>query len=210
MPGTPWLPIAAPIRPSRPSSTGSPCVVCCRAIRQAGRSTAVREPQRTLDAVTGDSLTFQATGVPNGLSPTRSAPAGQHAPPGAPGHATAPEAADVPAWNEARTSVRLALRPETFDRKLAVGGEAARGSPTVEEEMRPAEVFVRDLSPDEGNRLKRLSKMAKHAAKRQRALICWASATGQAGNRAHGGLARVPRAQGDPRLQRAGVRVAGP
>jgi Winged helix-turn helix len=52
--------------------------------------------------------------------------------------------------------------------------------PTVEEEMRPAEVFVRDLSPDEGNRLKRLSKMAKHAAKRQRALICWASATGQA------------------------------
>jgi transposase len=45
--------------------------------------------------------------------------------------------------------------------------------------MRPPEVFVRDLSPAEGNRLKRLSKTAKHAAKRERALICWASATGQ-------------------------------
>jgi transposase len=45
--------------------------------------------------------------------------------------------------------------------------------------MRPPEVFVRDLSAAEGERLKRLSKTAKHAAKRQRALICWASATGQ-------------------------------
>lgn len=45
--------------------------------------------------------------------------------------------------------------------------------------MRPPEVFVRDLSPEEGNRLKRLSKSAKHAAKRERALILWASATGQ-------------------------------
>ena len=45
--------------------------------------------------------------------------------------------------------------------------------------MRPPEVFVRDLSSEEGNRLKRLSKTAKHAAKRERALICWASATGQ-------------------------------
>jgi transposase len=45
--------------------------------------------------------------------------------------------------------------------------------------MRPPEVFVRDLTPAEGNRLKRLSKTAKHQAKRERALICWASATGQ-------------------------------
>ena len=43
--------------------------------------------------------------------------------------------------------------------------------------MRPPEVFVRDLSSDEGNRLKRLSKTAKREAKRERALICWASAT---------------------------------
>src|SRR5271167_1794559 len=50
-------------------------------------------------------------------------------------------------------------------------------SAMVEVLMRPPEVFVRDLLPDEGNRLKRLSKTAKHAAKRQRALICWASAT---------------------------------
>ena len=45
--------------------------------------------------------------------------------------------------------------------------------------MRPPEVFVRELSPEEGNRLKRLSKTATHAAKRERALIVWASATGQ-------------------------------
>ena len=43
--------------------------------------------------------------------------------------------------------------------------------------MRPPDVFVRELSPDEGNRLKRLSKTAKQETKRQRALICWASAT---------------------------------
>jgi transposase len=47
----------------------------------------------------------------------------------------------------------------------------------VEVLMRPPDVFVRDLLPHEGNRLKRLSKTAKHAAKRERALICWASAT---------------------------------
>jgi transposase len=45
--------------------------------------------------------------------------------------------------------------------------------------MRPPEVFVRELSPEDGNRLKRLSKTAKHASKRERALILWASATGQ-------------------------------
>ena len=43
--------------------------------------------------------------------------------------------------------------------------------------MRPPSVFVRDLLPDEGNRLKRLSRKAASEAKRERALICWASAT---------------------------------
>lgn len=43
--------------------------------------------------------------------------------------------------------------------------------------MRPAEVFVRPLSPEEGQRLKRLSKRAKHASTRQRASILLASAT---------------------------------
>jgi transposase len=43
--------------------------------------------------------------------------------------------------------------------------------------MRPAEVFVRELAPHEGQRLKRLSKQAKHASTRQRASMLLASAT---------------------------------
>ncbi len=43
--------------------------------------------------------------------------------------------------------------------------------------MRPAEVFVRGLAPHEGQRLKRLSKTAKHQSTRQRASILLASAT---------------------------------
>jgi transposase len=43
--------------------------------------------------------------------------------------------------------------------------------------MRPPEVFVRPLVAAEGQRLKRLSKQAKHASTRQRAAILLASAT---------------------------------
>src|SRR5271165_3740682 len=43
--------------------------------------------------------------------------------------------------------------------------------------MRPPEVFVRELSPQEGARLKQVSKRAKYQAKRQRAMIVLASAT---------------------------------
>ena len=43
--------------------------------------------------------------------------------------------------------------------------------------MRPPEVFVRELAPHEGQRLKRLSKTAKHQATRQRASILLASNT---------------------------------
>jgi transposase len=43
--------------------------------------------------------------------------------------------------------------------------------------MRPPEVFVRELRPDEGPRLKRLSRRSKVAATRQRALILLASNT---------------------------------
>ena len=43
--------------------------------------------------------------------------------------------------------------------------------------MRPVSVFVRDLLPEEGNRLKRLSRKAASEVKRERALIVWASAT---------------------------------
>lgn len=43
--------------------------------------------------------------------------------------------------------------------------------------MRPPEVFVRELAPHEGQRLKRLSKQSKVASTRQRASILLASAT---------------------------------
>lgn len=43
--------------------------------------------------------------------------------------------------------------------------------------MRPPEVFVRELAPAEGQRLKRLSKQSKVASTRQRALILLASNT---------------------------------
>ncbi len=44
--------------------------------------------------------------------------------------------------------------------------------------MRPAEVFVRELLPEEGLRLKSISKKAKYQSKRQRAVILMASCTG--------------------------------
>jgi len=62
------------------------------------------------------------------------------------------------------------------DRNSRVGGEWGRIS-IVEVLMRSPEVFVRELSLDEGNRLKRLSRKAASEVKRERALICWASAT---------------------------------
>ena len=43
--------------------------------------------------------------------------------------------------------------------------------------MRPPSVFVRPLAPAEGQRLKRLSRQAKHSSTRQRAAILLASAT---------------------------------
>ena len=44
--------------------------------------------------------------------------------------------------------------------------------------MRPPDVFVRELSPGEGSRLKSISRKAKYQSKRQRAIILLASATG--------------------------------
>ncbi|MBY0398039.1 MAG: IS630 family transposase [Thermoleophilia bacterium] len=44
--------------------------------------------------------------------------------------------------------------------------------------MRPPEVFVRPLTPEEGQRLKSRSRRAKHLATRQRAMILLASHTG--------------------------------
>jgi transposase len=72
----------------------------------------------------------------------------------------------------------LVGHPETFDRKLASGGEQGCMSPSLEVAMRPPEVFVRELSPEEGARLKSISRRAKHQSKRARAVILLASATG--------------------------------
>ncbi len=44
--------------------------------------------------------------------------------------------------------------------------------------MRPPDVFVRELSPEEGSRLRGISRKAKYQSKRQRAMILLASATG--------------------------------
>jgi transposase len=64
-----------------------------------------------------------------------------------------------------------------FDRKLAFSGELGGVSSSQEVVMRPPEVFVRELSPQEGAGLKSISKRAKYQAKRQRAMIVLASAT---------------------------------
>jgi transposase len=50
--------------------------------------------------------------------------------------------------------------------------------PSQEVVMRPPEVFVRELSWEEGARLKSISKRAKYQSKRQRAMILLASSTG--------------------------------
>jgi len=62
------------------------------------------------------------------------------------------------------------------DRNRRVRGELG-GISVMEVWMRAPEVFVRELSLEEGNRLKRLSRKAASEIKRERALICWASAT---------------------------------
>ena len=49
--------------------------------------------------------------------------------------------------------------------------------------MRPAEVFVRELSLEEGSRLKQVSRKAKYQSKRQRAIILLASSTGMSAPR---------------------------
>ena len=71
---------------------------------------------------------------------------------------------------------RLVPSLRTFDRKLAFDVERRRMRPK-EVSMRPPSVFVRELAPPEGQRLKRLSKRASQASTRQRAMILLASAT---------------------------------
>ncbi len=61
--------------------------------------------------------------------------------------------------------------------------------------MRPAEVFVRELSADEGSRLKSISKRAKYQSKRQRAMILLASSTGMSAPQIAGLVAATKIAQ---------------
>jgi transposase len=51
-------------------------------------------------------------------------------------------------------------------------------SPNREVAMRPPEVFVRELTSEEGERLRSISRRAKYQSKRERAMIVLASATG--------------------------------
>ena len=51
-------------------------------------------------------------------------------------------------------------------------------SPSLEVVMRPPEVFGRELSLEEGARLKSISRRAKYQSKRQRVMILLASSTG--------------------------------
>src|SRR6266508_2580710 len=73
------------------------------------------------------------------------------------------------------------VRPlRMFDRKPARSLAPAVESGRMRAEevwMRPPEVFVRELAPHEGQRLKRLSKQSKLASTRQRASILLASNT---------------------------------
>ncbi len=96
---------------------------------------------------------------------------------------------------------------ERFDRKLALDGEHGRVSPSQEVTVRPPEVFVRELTAQEGARLKSVSKRAKYQSKRERAMILLASSTGMSAPQI-AGLVRTGRVacpQGDPRVQRAGA-----
>src|SRR3954470_13051712 len=76
-----------------------------------------------------------------------------------------------PAWR------RLVALEGLLDRKLAVDGELG-GIFAVAVMMRPPEVFVRPLLHEEGVRLKRRSKRARHRCTRQRAAVLLASNVG--------------------------------
>jgi hypothetical protein len=87
-----------------------------------------------------------------------------------------PDASSAAALGAELRALRLVVGLVSIDRKLGVGGELGC-IPDLEVWMRPPSVFVRELLPEEGNRLKRLSRKAASEAKRERALIVWASAT---------------------------------
>src|SRR6266498_2292681 len=76
----------------------------------------------------------------------------------------------------------LVLRLVSIDRKHLIDVELGR-IPDLEVRMRPASVFVRELLPEEGNRLKRLSRKAVSYALRLRAVALWPRAARTGGGR---------------------------
>lgn len=78
--------------------------------------------------------------------------------------------------------------------------------------MRPPEVFVRELSVEEGQRLRSVSRRARYQFKDQRVMTPHGVSDGHGGSRDRRArrLCRVARGQGDPCLQRGGARLARP
>lgn len=84
--------------------------------------------------------------------------------------------------------------------------------PTTKVVMRPPEVFVRELSVEEGQRLRSVSRRARYQFKDQRVMTPHGVSDGHGGSRDRRArrLCRVARGQGDPCLQRGGARLARP
>jgi hypothetical protein len=127
---------------------------------------------------------------------------------------------DLPTYNAAiyPRRMRLASAAElvgllaTLDRKRASGGEWGRVFPSQEVMVRPPEVFVRELTAQEGARLKSISKRAKYQSKRQRAMIVLASSTGMSAPQI-AGLVRTDESHVRKVIHAfnaGGVRFAGP
>ncbi len=105
---------------------------------------------------------------------------------------------------------RLVPRLVSIDRKSLVYGEEER-TPIMEVMMRSPSVFVRDSLPEEGNRLKRLSRKAASEVKRERVdRVGVGDEDESSADRGLGRHGRVPCPQGHSRVQRAGVQFAGP
>src|SRR5204863_857666 len=87
----------------------------------------------------------------------------------------------LPIGSAEECAERLLVRPlKTFDRNrggTCCFGIESGGMRLKEVSMRAPEVFVRELAPHEGQRLKQLSKQSKVASTRQRAQILLASNT---------------------------------
>lgn len=76
---------------------------------------------------------------------------------------------------------------------------------------RQPEVFVRELTSDEAERLVKITRTARDRVRLRRAGIVLASVQGRSATEAAAMFAAKPQyARGDPRVQHPGVRGAGP